>query len=69
MIFGFLKIILKLFTSIRFERINIMRMRRKKHGAERLFACGDVILPEGIAEIHYRDGRKYRNYAELLGDL
>lgn len=28
-----------------------MRMRRKKHGAERLAACADVILPENIANL------------------
>lgn len=65
MIFGFLKIILKLFTSIRFERINIMRMRRKKHGAERLFACGDVILPEGIADPSALFGRNAPLHVEI----
>ena len=28
-----------------------MRMRRKKHGAERLAACADVILPENTANL------------------
>ena len=65
MIFGFLKIILKLFTSIRFEGINIMRMRRKKHGAERLFACGDVILPEGIADPSALFGRNAPLHVEI----
>ena len=34
-----------------------MRMRRKKHGAERLSACGNLILPDGMIGV-----------AEIFGD-
>ena len=41
---------------------------------ETLAAAGEIkrltgSLPDGIAEVHWRDGRRYRNYAELLEDL
>ena len=42
-----------------------MRMRRKKHGRERLLACGDILLPEGPADVREIFGNDHPAYLEI----